>query len=214
MPCTKLLRIQDWICHHLCESWQTILRTWSKGTATWNEITGGGDNFFLPVDFSTPGYWECLLQACSSTQADVLTRPVHVTGPSDPAAGVGGSQEEKSMDIAQFVFIMPLQCALRLLLCAEVNKECRRNANSLFPGVFILPSPSLDAALAGIANDAIDPARLRTVPGNGNRIEVEWSATRRVRIAKTRLGIVARVANEGFCSGSLWHATFKGARRI
>ena len=185
-----------------------------KGTEIWDAITSDGDDFLLHVEFSSPRYWECLLQACSSTPADVLTRPVHVTGPSDRAAGVGGSQQEKSMDITQFVLIMPLQCALRLLLCAEVNKECRRNASSLFPGVFILPSPSLDPALAGIANDAIDPARLRTVPGNGNRIEVEWSATRRVRIAKTRLGIVARVAHEGFCSGSLWHVTFTGARRI
>ena len=142
-----------------------------------------------------------------------------MTGPGFSEAGgelkqLQDVEVEKSMNIEQFVLILPLNCALRLLLCAEVDKARRRNPSSLLPGVFVLPSPSAIPSLQLAANSAIHPARIRPVPKNGNLVDLVWSGERQVRIPKTRLGIVARVAREGFCSGSLWYAKFAGARTV
>ena len=63
----------------------------TRGSEAWAVITGGGDELYMPRHFATPRCWECLLQACSSTHKDALTRPVHVTGPVVPEAG--GDQE-------------------------------------------------------------------------------------------------------------------------
>ena len=59
----------------------------ARGSRAWTEITGGGDELYMPERFAQPRYWKCLLQACSSTHKDALTRPVHVTGPRSPEAG-------------------------------------------------------------------------------------------------------------------------------
>ena len=66
--------------------------------------------------------------------ADMVTRGSQawavITAGGDEEAG--GDQEnmedvevEKNMNVSQFVLILPLHCSLRLLLCAEVDKDCR-----------------------------------------------------------------------------------------
>ena len=84
----------------------------------------------------------------------------------------------------------------------------------MLPGVFVLPSPSAIPSLQRAAASAIDPDKIRPVLKDGNHVDVVWSDERQVRIAKTHLGIVARVAHEGFCSGSVWFARYAGARTV